>query len=307
MKILNKIKTSFAEKREGDSQWKRARQNRSIGGSIVMIIVILLLGIVMLIPFYLAVINSLKPMDELFLFPPSFVVRRPTFQSYTTLSALMRSGYVPFSRYFFNTILVAVATTVGNVIVGSLAAYPFAKINFPGKKIMWNIIMLALVFQGGVAMAFAQYLIMASVGIVDTYWVVILPPVASTFSIFLMKQFMGEIHDDMIASARIDGANEWKVFWRIVMPMVKPAYLTLAIFAFQGAWQTRTDFIYTEEYKLLTNALDQLASISQAGQSIARQGAAAAATVLMIIPPTAFFVMTQSNVIQTMSHSGIKG
>ena len=299
-KLIKKIITRNSG--EADQAWKRGRQNRSAVGSFGILLLVLFVAVFMFFPFYLALIQSFKPMNELFYFPPRLYILRPTVRHYRMISALSESFFVPMTRYAFNSALVAVTVTVGNVLIASLAAYPFAKGDFPGKNGLWRVIMASLVFYGGVALGFTRYLVMAYMGIINTYLCVILPPLAETMGLFLMKQFMGEIPDAMIDSSRIDGATEFMTFRMIVAPLVKPAILTLSIFSFSAAWGNASPLIYTENLKALPAALMQIA-----GANVARQGVSAAASVLVVIPPAVFFLLAQSSVIQTMSHSGIKG
>jgi len=264
----------------------------------------------MIVPIIYLIMQSLKPIEEIFLFPPRFFVRRPSFNNFITISFMFDSGWIPFSRYLFNSVLVSVSVTAGTVLIGSMAAYPFSKLEFPGKKIMWELIMLALLFYGGVALSFSRYLVLAGLRMVNTYWAFILPALAGTLGIFLMRQFMMSIPDEMLESAKIDGASEFRIFISIAMPQVKPAWLTLVIFSFQAIWNQTgvvgapgtAGFVYSEELKMVPAALSQLAT-----GVVGRTGIGNAAILLMTIPPIVIFVLTQSKVMQTMTHSGIKG
>ena len=179
-----------------------------------------------------------------------------------------------------------------------MAAYPLAKHPFPGSKFIFTLIVTALMFSSPV-MAIPSYMVMAKLNLINNYLAVILPAVASTLGLYLMKQFMMQIPDVMLEAARIDGANEFRIFFKIVMPQVRPAWLTLTIFAFQSAWNnTGGSFIYHEELKTLPTVLSQVAS-----GGIARAGIASAASVLLMLPPIITFVITQSNVVETMGHS----
>ena len=262
---------------------------------------LLAIGAFMALPLVYAVMQAFKPLEELFLFPPRFFVMHPTLNNFSILFTLTSNLWVPFTRYLFNSILVSLIVTVGGVLIASMAAYPLAKHQFVGKKTLFQLVMLALLFSGG-TMAIPQYIVMAKLGIINTYYALILPSIASSLGLFLMKQFMEQVPESLIESARIDGASELRVWWSIVMPSVKPAWLTLAIFGFQGIWNaTGGNVIYSESLKLLPSAFNQI----QAG-GIARTGAAAAAALIMMLPPIITFIITQSNVIRTMSHSGIK-
>ena len=261
-----------------------------------------IMGIFMAMPMVYTICSAFKPMDELFLFPPTFFVKNPTLINFKNLSILMRESWVPFSRYIFNSVFITILGTVGHVVVASLAAFRIAKYEFPGRKILFEIVVMALMFSGAVT-AIPNYLIMSKIGLVDTYWAIVVPAIGGSLGLFLMKQFMEQmIPSVLIEAAHIDGASEWTIFYRIVMPVVKPAWLTLIIFSFRDLWNaTGGNFIFTEELKPLPYALQ---SIVLGG--ISRTGAASAVSLVMIIPPVLVFVLSQSNVIETMATSGMK-
>jgi len=255
----------------------------------------------MALPLYYAVINSLKPLNELWLFPPRFYVQNPTFKNFSDLVILMSNSWVPFSRYLFNTLLITTVGTGGQIIVASMAAFPLAKHRFPGKKLFFSIIVLSLMFNSTVTTV-PTYLVMMTLGWVDTYWALIVPAIGSSLGLYLMKQFMEQIPDAILEAALIDGANKWDTFWRIVMPSVKSAWLTLIIFSVQTLWNMgATSFIYDEAKKTLPYALGQIIS-----GGIARAGAGSAITVVLLVVPITIFIVTQSNIIETMANSGIK-
>lgn len=280
---------------------KTKKVSRSTWGNVILFLVLAILGAFMALPVVYTVVQAFKPMEELFVFPPRFMVVNPTLKNFRLIGQLTNNLWVPFSRYIFNSVFVSVVGTAGNVFIASMAAYPLAKIDFPGRKLLFKMVTVALLFTGGV-LSLAQYIIMAKLHMINTYWALILPSVASTMGLFLMKQFMEGISDSLIEAARIDGMNEFQIFWKIVMPNVKPAWLTMIIFAFQGMWgMTGGNFIYKESLKLFPTALAQI----QAG-GIARTGVAAAASLIMFIPPVVLFLVTQSSIMETMAHAGIK-
>ena len=209
--------------------------------------------------------------------------------------------WVPFSRYIFNSVFVAVVVTVAQLLFSSSAAYALAKVKFPGVKALNKIIEVALLFTSSV-LYIMQYIVMATVGMIDTYFAITLPYISTAMGLFLMRQFMGQIHDSMIEAAKLDGAGHLRICWQVVMPNVKPAWLTLMIFAFQGAWQiTGYSFIYNEALKPIPTVMQQITA-----SGIARAGVAAAAVVITMIPPMLVFVFCQSNVLETMAQSGLK-
>ena len=209
---------------------------RSRGGDAGITVVLAILGAFMFLPMYYVVIQSLKPLDELWMFPPRFYVSDPTFKNFKDLFTLMSGSLVPFSRYIFNTIFTAVAGTFGSLFISSLAAYALAKIKFPGGKTMFKLVQTSLMFNSTVT-AITSFILMSAFGMVDTYWAIIIPAWGSTLGLYLMKQFMeSAVTDAVLESARLDGASELRTFWTIAMPMVKPAWLTLIIFSFKDLW-----------------------------------------------------------------------
>ena len=276
--------------------------NRSAGGDAGISFFLIIIGLFMFIPMLYAVLQSLKPLDELWVFPPKFWVEHPTFDNFLDLFRLMNTSWVPFSRYIFNTVLISVAGTFGNLILASMAAYVLSKIKFPGRNIMFNLIVKSLMFHSTVG-AITSFLIMSRLHFVDTYWAVIVPAWGSTLGLYLMKQFMdSSVSDAVLESARLDGASEFRTFFSIAMPMVKPAWLTMIVYSFQGLWNSGSSiYIYSEELKTFNYAIGQiLAGV------IVRAGAGAASTVVMMLVPITVFVITQSNIIETMSSSGMK-
>ena len=275
---------------------------RSRGGDAGITFILIVLGAFMFIPMYYVVIQSLKPLDELWMFPPRFYVAQPTFKNYKDLFTLMSGNLVPFSRYIFNTIFTSVAGTAGHLFLASLAAYAMAKIKFPGGKTMFKLVRTSLMFHATVT-AVTSFILMSVLGIVDTYWAIVIPAWGSTLGLYLMKQFMDtNVTDAVLESSRLDGASELRTFWIIAMPMVKPAWLTLIIYSFQGLWnQGASIYIHSEQLKSLNYAIQQITA-----GGIKRAGASSAATVIMMLVPISVFIITQSNIIETMGSSGMK-
>lgn len=285
-------------------KFKRSKTGpaRSRGGDTAVLAVLIIVGLFMILPFVYAIIQSLKPTEEIFAYPPKFFVRNPTFDNYKMLSQLVDSLWIPFGRYFLNSAIVTVTGTGANLILSSMAAFAFAKYDFPGNKWMFSLVVAALLFSGTVT-ALPQYIIMSGLGLINTLYSLIIPAAATPLGLFLMKNFMVQIPDTVIEAATIDGAGILKIYYRICMPLVKPAALTLIIFSFQGLWNsTGGSYIYEEAWKLLPTVLNDVASAG-----IARVGSASAASVLMMIPPCVLFIFTQSRIVETMAFSGIKG
>lgn len=280
---------------------KRKRTAGSLGGDICIFTFLVLLGVFMVFPLYYAIIQSFKPVEELFVFPPKLYVLRPTLRNYSDMFKVTSSLWVPLSRYIFNSAFITVIISVANIFVCCCAAFPLAKCKFPGDKAINKIVVTALLFTSS-AMWIIQFLVMAVMGIIDTYFALILPNIATAMGLFLMRQSMVTIHDSMIEAAKVDGAGLFRICWTIVMPNLKPALMTLLIFAFQGAWNIQGGaLIYSEELKTLPTIMNQIAA-----SGIARQGVTFATAVILMIPPLLVFIIAQNNVMETMANSGIK-
>lgn len=279
----------------------RVRVTRSKYGDAITIIVLVLFGFYSILPLILSFSQALKPVNEIFLYPPRILVQKPTLNNFRLLSSLMSQTWVPLSRYIFNTVFITLVGTVGHVIFASLAAYPLAKYKLPGFGVLFSIVVSSLMFSPVVS-DIANYMTMSTLHLTDTYWAVIIPAFGTPLGLFLMRQFMTQINDSVIEAAKVDGAKEWRIFWVIIMPSVKPAWLTLAIFSFQGLWNaSNATYVYSEQLKTLPYALSQIVS-----GGIARAGAGAAAAIIMLIVPVLFFIFSQNQIIETMSSSGMK-
>lgn len=280
---------------------KKRKPNRSRIGDILLYLFLILIALLMVFPLVFAVSSALKPLDELFMFPPKLFPQNPTMDNFSDLFVNMGKSWVPFSRYLFNTVFITAVGTLGHLIIASMGAFVLAKYDFPGGKTFFSIVVVALMFNNYVT-AIPNYLIINRLGLIDTYWAVIIPAFAAPIGLFLMKQFMEGLPMSLIEAAKIDGANEWKVFSSVVMPNVKPAWLTVIIFSVQALWNNRAaTYIYSEERKTLVFALQQI----QSG-GIARTGQAAAVTVIVMIVPIAIFIASESQILETMASSGLK-
>ena len=280
---------------------KRRQPNRSRVVDIFIYLFLLMMAAIMAFPMVFAINSALKPLDELFKFPPTLFAQNPTLDNFQDLFVTMGKSWVPFSRYILNTVFITVAGTLGHLIIASMGAFVLSKYDFPGGKLFFSIVVVALMFSGYVT-AIPNYLIINSLGWVDTYFAIIIPAFASPMGLFLMKQFMEGLPMSLIEAAKIDGANEWRVFTGIVMPNVKPAWLTLTILSVQSLWNNGAGtFIYSEEKKPLVFALQQI----QSG-GIARTGQAAAVAVIMMVVPVVAFILSESQVLETMASSGLK-
>jgi len=274
---------------------------RKYGGSVVIFLFLALLGLFMFLPIYLTVIMSIKPVEELFVFPPKLYAVRPTLDNFRDMFRVLHQNRVPFSRYVFNSIFVTVTVTVLQCVFSSMAAFVLAKCRFPGSKFINGVIVVALLYQSSV-IYIMQYIVMAKLHMIDTYMALIFPAIASPMGLFLMRQSISQVPDSMIEAAKVDGAGLFRICWQIVIPNQKPALMTLIIFAFQGAWNIQTgSVVFREQYKTLPTVVTQAAS-----SGLARAGVAMAAAVFLLIPPIVIFMLAQRQVIETMAHSGIK-
>jgi ABC-type glycerol-3-phosphate transport system permease component len=280
---------------------KKRKPNRSIAGDIFLYVFLILVAVVMFFPIVYAVESALKPLDELYKFPPKIFAQNPTLDNFSDLFVTLSKSWVSFSRYLFNTVFITGVGTAGHLFLASMAAFVLAKYEFPGGKTFFKVVTVAMMFTGYVT-GIPNYIIMSKLHMIDTYWAIIIPAFASPMGLFLMKQFMEGLPTSLIEAAKIDGASEWCVFSRIVMPNVKPAWLTLIIFSVQALWNNpASTIIYSEEMKTLPFAMRQI----QAG-GIARTGEAAAVLVVLMIVPIAIFIFSESQILETMASSGLK-
>ena len=295
MNVINKIGHAWV-------RFKFKRRNRSLAVDILLIVFLGFFGLFSVGPLVLTVTSAFKPMSEIFLFPPRFFVQNPTMNNFFDLSALVLDTKVILGRYIFNTLFITILGTAGTVLLGSMAAYPLAKYEFPGSKVMSHIVVYSLMFNGTVTVI-PNYFIMSKLGLVNTYAAVVLPVIASTLGLYLMQNFMRQIPTELIEAAKMDGKSEYNIFFSIVMPLAKPAWITLIILSFNSLWgNTGGTFIYSESLKPVSFMLSQII-----GGGVARTGVASAVNLIMLVVPVGVFVVSQSNVIQTMATSGLKG
>lgn len=284
------------------------RSNRSMSGSLLLFAFLFLLASVSLFPVIFMINNAFKPINELFIFPPKLFVMQPTTANFADLFELLTNSLVPFLRYFFNTLVIVLLGSVGHILFASAAAFPLAKFRFPGNAFLSKLIVFSLMFAPAVT-AVPSYVILARLRLVDTYWSSIIPAFAMPLGLFLMKNFMEQVPDALIDAASIDGLDYPGMLWRIIMPAVKPAWITLFIVSFQNLWGIAGGtFIYTENLKPLASMLTQIAGsgIAAGSAGVARIGIVAAASLLMFLVPVIIFIISQSNVLETMVSSGIK-
>ena len=280
---------------------KAKRLNRSLWGNGIAIFFLLFLGAFMLLPLVYTTTSAFKPPEEFYVFPPRLYAVNPTGTNFLDLWDIMANLRVPLSRYVYNTMFTALLGTVLSVPFGLMGAYVLSKHRFPGRKAIDRIIVVALLYSGNV-LAVPRYLIISRLHWLDTSMAVLAPMLASTMSIFLLRQFMSTVPNAMLESAKIDGAGEMRICFQMVAPTVKPAWITVIILNFQTLWNTTgSTVIFTESKKMLPTAIQQIAA-----SGISRAGAGAAGTLLMILPPVLVFVLFQRQILETMASSGIK-
>ncbi len=302
------IATSPDARRDRRRFWRRVfsnrtkRQTRSKAGNALTFLFIAILAVFCAIPLVLSVGMSFKPLNELYMYPPRLLPVAPSVDSYRTLFGLMTSTWVPFTRYFFNTIVITIVGTVGHVMVASAAAYPLAKGHFRGRGIINTMVMFSLMFVTTIN-DIANYLIISGLGWTDTYAAILVPMLGAPLGLFIMRNYISAaIPDSLLESARLDGCNEVQTYGHIVMPLVKPAWLTVGILMFQQTWgQSHTLYLFSEKLKTLPYALAQITS-----GSLIKQGAAQAGSTLMLIVPATVFILSQTNIVNAMATSGMK-
>ena len=284
---------------------KSKGSNKQVGKSwkndIGIFLLLSFLGLFMLAPIYIAIVTSIKPVQEIFIMPPRLYAIDPTGDNFKDLFMVANNSWVPFSRNVFNSIFVTVTATILHVVFACMASFILAKCKFPGVKLINKIVVIALLFNSTVTYIM-QYIVMANLGMINTYSALILPLIATSMGLYLMIQSVGQIPDAMIEAAKVDGAGLMRICWGIVMPNSKPAIMTIIIFQFQAAWNsTGGNLVYDEALKTIPTVVQQIAAAG-----IARQGAIAASAVVLMVPPLAIFIAAQSNVMETMAHAGMK-
>ncbi|MFE5320552.1 carbohydrate ABC transporter permease [Paenibacillus sp. NPDC056579] len=284
----------------------RSKLNRFGTSEKVAVFLLVVLSLFMLMPLIYIFNHALKPYQELFIYPPNIFARDPSFQNFVELLAITKGTAIPITRYIFNSVVVAILCVIIVTIVSAMCAYPISKHKFPGHKVVFGMILLTLLFAPE-TVAIPRYLVVSKLGIMNTYLGHIMPMVAVPTGVFLMKQFIDQLPNELLDSAKMDGAREYTIFMKIVLPVIMPAVATIGIIAFNAAWgntETSTLFMQQEEMKTFPFYISTLTS--GMANNVARQGAAAAAALLMFLPNLIIFLLFQSKVIATMAHSGIK-
>ena len=271
-------------------------------------IYLLILPMVLLtgLPIVFIFFHAFKPMEELFAFPPKFITTHPTLDNFRALIKASRSAGIPLSKYVFNSILITGAVVFGSLLFSTMAAYALSKLRFKGRNTMMRINQIALMFVS-VAVMIPRYLVINKLGLIDTYWAEILPLIALPVGLFLVKQFVDQVPDSLIEAAYMDGAKEWTIYRKVILPLIRPAIATAAILVFQQVWtnlETSNYYINNESLKSLAFYMNTLAGATS--NTVAGQGVAAAASLIMFLPNLILFCILHKNVMNTMAYSGIK-
>ena len=297
-RINNPFKAMLKRHRDN----KTVTLSRSKWGTVGIFVFLLIISVCMSIPLLYTILQSVKPIEEYYIYPPKFYVTNPTFDNYRDILASVDSLGVPFTRYLFNAVFTTVTGTVVYLVLALVTAYPIAKSKIKGVGILNALLVYAMLFHND-TMAMLRFVVMSYMGIIDTYWAVILPNLANTMGIFLLAQFMrSNISDSILEAARIDGAGEFKILFRIVAPSVKAGWLTVFIFVFQSYWNAgNSPYIYSENLKHISEAMSSIAT-----SGIIRAGTGMAVTIILMIPTIVIFLWNQRSIMNTMAHSGLK-
>lgn len=298
MKLINLLKV--LRRRHKDN--KTVSLSRSKAGTMGIFLFLLLIAAFMSIPLVYTILQSIKPIEEYYIYPPKFYVMNPTFDNYRAILDSVDSLGVPFMRYLFNAVFTTVIGTGTYLCLALITAYPIAKSHIKGVKILNALLVYAMLFHND-TMSMLRFVVMSYLGIIDTYWAIILPNLASTMGIFLLVQFISSnIPDSVLEAARIDGAGEIKILFKIVAPSVKAGWLTVFIFVFQSYWNSgNSPYIYSEELKHISAAMSSIAA-----SGITRAGTGMAVILILMIPTVVIFLWNQRSIMNTMAHSGLK-
>lgn len=284
---------------------KRINPEKFARGQIKIMLIILPLVIFMALPLIYIINHAFKPMEELFAFPPRFFVKNPTMENFTKLIKFSRNSGTPLSRYVFNSLIVTFLTIGLSLILTTMSAFALSKIKFKGRELMLQINQIALMFVA-TAVLIPRYIVICKMGLIDSIWAHIFPLVAMPVALFLVKQFVDQVPDSLIEAAYMDGATDFQVYRKVIIPMIKPAIATATILVFQQVWtnmETSNYYFNDDSMKTLTFYMNSLVNINN---TVAGQGISAAATLIMFIPNLVLFCILQNNVMNTMANSGIK-
>lgn len=280
---------------------KAARTDSRPGLGSWWIYLLLILGILLMVgPFLWMLLGSLKPQAEFLVTTPTFLPRAPTTDNYERLFSQL-----DFPRFFFNSSIVAAAVTAGNVLFCPMLGYALAKLEWRGKGVIMGLVLATLMVPAGITLI-PNFVLMANLGLVNTYPGLILPFLVGPFGVFLTRQFMYSIPDELLEAARIDGANEWRIFWQVVLPITVPVLATLGILTFLGSWNS---FLYplvmAQEPNMYT--LPVALATFATGQYQADHGMLMAGSVVLVVPILIIFILFQRWITEGIATTGLKG
>lgn len=268
-------------------------------------IILIPLALFMALPIVYIINHAFKPLSELYAFPPRFFVKNPTVDNFRNLAKISNGSLISIGRYTFNSLLVTAAVVVLNVLFGSMAGFALSKLEFKGKNLIFEINTISMMFVPA-AMLIPRYLVIDKLGIMDTYFAHILPLLAMPVGMFLVKQFIDQVPNELMEAAVVDGANKWVIYRKVILPMIKPAVATVCILSFQQVWgNLETSNMFSTKESMRTLAF-YMSTLISANNTVAGQGVSAAAALIMFVPNILLFIILQSQVMNTMAHSGIK-
>jgi ABC-type glycerol-3-phosphate transport system permease component len=272
---------------------------------IPILLLVIPVALVMILPLLYIFNHAFKPFNELVEYPPKFLVSRPTFDNFTELFQASTTTGIPVSRYLFNSIVITVAVVFVSIILSSLTGFALSKLKFHMSKALSEINTIAMMFVG-TAVAIPKYMVIENFGLVDNFLVHIIPALAVPVGLFLIKQFIDQVPNELIEAAKLDGASSIKIYSKIILPMIKPAIATVAILSFQSVWNNADiSQTYINSDSLKTFAF-YMSTLSSSANTVAGAGMSAAASLIMFLPNLIIFILLQNQVMNTMAHSGIK-
>lgn len=263
------------------------------------------IAIIMALPILYIFTTAFKPFDELFKFPQSIFVYKPTLDNFKMLFDNMNSSSIPMTRYLFNSIVISGVTVLASIVLSISAAYVLSKKDFKLKNLIFEINTISLMFVA-TAVSIPRFIIIIQLGLYDNFWINVLPLLAMPIGLFLVKQFVDGIPDSLIEAAKMDGANDFVILFKIIVPMSKPALATVAILSFQTAWANVEASNYYLNQEAFKSFGYYMASFTSTTNAVAGKGLSAASTLIMFVPNLIIFLVFQSKVMDTMAHSGIK-
>lgn len=295
--------TSLPESRTTQSARQHARaaaRRRRLSPRAIALNVALLIGLAASFgPLLWMLLSSVKPEGEIRQFPPTLIPNEVTGANYVQLFEKL-----DFPRFFLNSVVVAVAVTVGTVLFSAMVGYALAKLDFPGRRVLFGLIMATLMVPGMVTFV-PLFVLVANLDLINTYAALILPFLAAPFGVFLMRQFMLDIPDELLDAARVDGAGEFRTFFRIVLPQTKPALATLAILTFLGSWNNFLwPLVAVQSADMYT--LPVALALYSTGQNTVQYGLLVAGATVIVLPVLIVFLVLQRHIVQGISTTGLK-